>query len=374
MTKSLRVLQVSHDYQGPFKGVCRQYCDALSGAEVTTLYLRGCRDEVVAAATGGDHVLFLDLPKGSLRGLKIKAFMQVLAVLRDHEFNLVVAHRYKAMYLLGLASYFCRIPVLLGVVHDHDLLRRFTRRVFLKYVCPGLQLISISATVSEDLASRCPALLHQDRIHEVPNAIDSAIAAEMLSCQEARLTLKIPPGKFCFGIVGRLVGKKGHALLLRAYAQVANDNNCLIVIGDGPRMAGLVTLADSLGIKDRVIFSGNLIAAYRLFKAFDAFVMASDATEAFGVVLLEAMVAEIPIVSSDGPGPASAIAACALTFRESDEAELAKQLLAVQEMTPEAVRRMTDMARDRVEEKFSPRQFRENLMAIPSLLPLEASL
>ncbi|MDZ7686635.1 MAG: glycosyltransferase [Gammaproteobacteria bacterium] len=62
--------------------------------------------------------------------------------------------------------------------------------------------------------------------------------------------------------------------------------------------------------------------AYRLLKAFDAFVLSSGPLEAFGVVLLEAMLARLPIVSSTAPGPVEVVGDSALTFAVGDDGAL----------------------------------------------------
>ena len=54
--------------------------------------------------------------------------------------------------------------------------------------------------------------------------------------------------------------------------------------------------------------------AHRYLKAFDCFIFPSTEKEEFGIVLLEAMFAELPIICSDSPGPMSIAAGFAIFF------------------------------------------------------------
>ena len=102
---------------------------------------------------------------------------------------------------------------------------------------------------------------------------------------------------------------KGVEVLLRAFLQLRSQPKTpravLVIVGDGNLRADYERLASALGIRDRVIFLGRvgteeLPAAYRLA---DVVVLPSvDRSEAFGIVLLEAMASGRPIVASNLPG------------------------------------------------------------------------
>jgi glycosyltransferase involved in cell wall biosynthesis len=70
-----------------------------------------------------------------------------------------------------------------------------------------------------------------------------------------------------------------------------------VIVGDGPQRDELVALARDLGIADRVIFAGFRTDVPDLMSAFDLFVLAS-VFEPFGLVLVEAMALEKPVVAS----------------------------------------------------------------------------
>jgi glycosyltransferase involved in cell wall biosynthesis len=103
--------------------------------------------------------------------------------------------------------------------------------------------------------------------------------------------------------VGRLSYYKGFEILLHAIALVPEVS--LVLVGDGERRASLSKLASELGIDIRVTFAGHVDddTLVSLYLYADLFCLPSiERTEAFGLVLLEAMRARLPVVASDIPG------------------------------------------------------------------------
>ncbi len=99
--------------------------------------------------------------------------------------------------------------------------------------------------------------------------------------------------------IGRHVPQKGFDILLRAFAQADLPGHDLILAGDGPERAALQALAVTLGIQNKVVFTGRAdrAAAVSLFKGCAFFVLPSR-QEPFGIVNLEAMTAGKAIIAS----------------------------------------------------------------------------
>ncbi|MCH7743134.1 MAG: glycosyltransferase [Proteobacteria bacterium] len=363
--KSLRVLQVCHDYQGPFQNVCRLYCEAFSSSHVTTLYLRGSEDASVVEATGGDRVLFFEQREGSLRGFKLALIFRLAGIFRKNRYDIVIAHRYKAIYLTGIMSYFFPIAVLLGVAHEHSVFKRITRALFVTFWRRNIHLLAVSDSVRQDVLRYCPSLGLQHRIHTLENALDPQLATELLSPEEARRELGIPDHVYCYAAVGRLVAKKNHDVLLRAYAEIVSPDNCLVIVGSGPRYASLLSLSRDLGIEPNVIFTGNVPGAYRIYRAFDGFVFTSGVEEAFGIVLLEAMLAEIPIICSDAAGPREVVGDAGLLFEAGNAKILAKQMKVLEEMDLNERQELQFRGKSRFFAEYTMEQFVRRLNSLP---------
>ncbi len=99
--------------------------------------------------------------------------------------------------------------------------------------------------------------------------------------------------------VGRFRSYKGLLDLIRAARGLPAR---LLLIGSGPLEPELRRLVDRLGMQDQVVFLGNVDDAELpyYYAACDVFALASSQrSEAFGIVLLEAMAAGRPVVSTE---------------------------------------------------------------------------
>jgi glycosyltransferase involved in cell wall biosynthesis len=124
-----------------------------------------------------------------------------------------------------------------------------------------------------------------------------------------------------------------------------------------------------LGIERRVSFKGHVDDAYKYMKAFDVFVFPSGPMEAFGLVLLEAMLARVPVVSCDAPGPLEVVGDAALIFRTGDAGDLREKLVQAYRMPPAELRRLSEAGLQRVLRDYTLDAFRRRIWRIP---PLEA--
>jgi glycosyltransferase involved in cell wall biosynthesis len=103
--------------------------------------------------------------------------------------------------------------------------------------------------------------------------------------------------------VGRCVSGKGLEALFRALRGIAQ--NCkLSVVGDGPMRARYHALAMSLGLEDRVTFTGAqpYERAMSLLQRMDLLVLPSDGKEGWGAVVNEALMRGVPVLCSDHCG------------------------------------------------------------------------
>ena len=99
--------------------------------------------------------------------------------------------------------------------------------------------------------------------------------------------------------VGRLTYYKGHALLIKAVAELPEV--MLDIVGDGEERQALSLLIQSLGLSQRVRLRGSLApeALNTVIKNCDLVCLTSiERTEAFGLVLLEAARAGKPALVS----------------------------------------------------------------------------
>lgn len=154
------------------------------------------------------------------------------------------------------------------------------------------RVIAVSANVRDFCVSHIG--LPADKLTIIHNGVELP-EEPLMSCQEARAVLGLPPDGLVVGAVSRLDPVKGVAFLMQAFAHV--DGARLVVIGDGPERGALESLADSLGLARRVHWVGHQRNASRLLSAFDLFVQPS-LHEGLPNTVLEAMAAGLPVVAT----------------------------------------------------------------------------
>ncbi|HIZ85469.1 MAG TPA: glycosyltransferase [Candidatus Coprenecus stercoravium] len=112
---------------------------------------------------------------------------------------------------------------------------------------------------------------------------------------------------FVIGNVKALSGKYGIDVLIRSFRLIRDKNpglDCrLVIVGDGPCGDEYRRLVSELGMDDYVTFTGRVpndkLPEY--YNSFSVAVSLSD-SESFGVVAVEAMACECPVIVSDADG------------------------------------------------------------------------
>jgi glycosyltransferase involved in cell wall biosynthesis len=173
---------------------------------------------------------------------------------------------------------------------------------------------------------------------------------------------------FWFVNVARLVPDKDQATLIRGFAEVARTlpQVRLAILGAGRLEADLKALVITEQITDKVMFLGNIQRCYRYLPAFDSFVLTS-AREAFGMVLLEAMLAGLPVIASDLKGVSEVVGKLAWRFKAGDPGLLAKQLSMIYHLGPDERKDCELRMLQHVTEYYSTESMRRTFWALPFL-------
>jgi glycosyltransferase involved in cell wall biosynthesis len=165
--------------------------------------------------------------------------------------------------------------------------------------------------------------------------------------------------------VGRLRYYKGLDTLLQALTHVPEA--WLTVVGEGPMREKWEALSQSLGLEGRVVFAGEVEDAdlARWYHQAHLFVLpANTRAEAFGTVLLEAMAAGLPCITTEvGTGTSWVVqhGVTGLVVPPRNPEALAgalRQLLA----DPDVRRRMGQRGRQRARQEFSQQRMVRGVM------------
>jgi len=124
----------------------------------------------------------------------------------------------------------------------------------------------------------------------VPNANQTNCLREKMSLTEDDIVI---------GAIGRLAPQKDYTTLLNAFSLAFQSEKKLklVIIGGGDQKKELQDLAMSLGIEKEITWVGRTSLIRDYLQVFNLFVLTS-LYEGFGLVLVEAMLAGVPIIAS----------------------------------------------------------------------------
>ncbi|SUA60541.1 Mannosylfructose-phosphate synthase [Oligella urethralis] len=116
---------------------------------------------------------------------------------------------------------------------------------------------------------------------------------------EPQAILEKTIGKKIILAIGRLVPAKNFSLLINAFKELnAKQSSHLVILGEGYLRKELTEQIHNLGLNDNVDMPGFIDNPYPWFKVADLFVLSSD-YEGFGLVLAEALICGVPILSTN---------------------------------------------------------------------------
>ncbi len=175
--------------------------------------------------------------------------------------------------------------------------------------------VAVSATTAAQARANGDVALR--KLTTIENGIDlSRFSPSATLRATVREELGLPADAFVVGTVGRLVREKNQPLLVQALAPHLSERLRLVIVGDGPEKPALDAALATLGERARwVLPLGARGDVPRLLHALDVFALSSD-SEGLPLVIVEAMAASLPVVSTavggipavvvDGSGGAAA--------------------------------------------------------------------
>jgi glycosyltransferase involved in cell wall biosynthesis len=276
----------------------------------------------------------------------LAGLVELIRLVRRERPEIFHASSSKAGVLGRLAAFAARVPIRIFTVHGWAFaaysgatssLYRWADRL----VSP---LTTVTICVSENElalgleAGTCSA----ERTVVIRNAVD--VTAAPRSGHE-RATPRLIA-------VGRLKAPKDFVTLVHALAVLPQGSFEALIVGDGPDREALEAEALRLGLEERLLFVGERRDVPVLLAASDIFVL-SSASEGLPVSVIEAMAAELPVVSSAVGGVSELVVAgetgLLVPTGDADELAAALELLITD---PELRRRLGAAGRARAEALF----------------------
>lgn len=249
--------------------------------------------------------LFQQMPELEIQALpyhprhRLGFIVKLVATLQQLQPQAVLIYPFGLHVLVGLAARLAGVPTIAVHAGNPPPSSGPSRRIW-KFILVASRLLhlpiySCSHAVEQALTelTALPA-----GSYPIPNGCDVAAIAQQAALSRSRRPADA--GKV-IGMVARLNAIKDHETLIRAFASVhaTVPQTQLWLIGEGDRKAELQALVQQLNLQEAVTFWGDRADVPNLLGQMDIFVLSTTTAEGFGIALIEAMTAHLPIVATD---------------------------------------------------------------------------
>ncbi|MCC6581599.1 MAG: glycosyltransferase family 4 protein [Phycisphaeraceae bacterium] len=372
----LHVRVVTHSGGGPDKTILRspRYADA-SRYTIEAAYIHPRRDpgfDVIRNHADAQHCTLWPIAESC--PLDPRTVFALARLCRQRRVRIWHGHDYKSN-ALGLLVRRWHPMHLVTTVHGwtHDTLRAKLYYHLDNRCIPRYEHV---LAVSPPLADHCRKLgVPDDRLTYVPNGIDADEYSRARDIAAAKASLQLPGDRIAIGVVGRLSVEKGVDRAVRVLPALLklNPNVELMLIGDGPQRGQLEQLARELNITDRVRFLGWQKQTKPFLEAMDLLLLPS-LTEGLPNAVLEAMAMRVPVVATDVGAVRDLLDRGQCGRIVSHDLVTWPDAMTSLLIDPELRRHLADLARARVETRYSFHQRMRTVMAIyDHVLSLDAS-
>ena len=245
------------------------------------------------------NLIILEQPyQGSER---LKFVFNLMVKLRELQPNSILIYPFGIHIFVGIAARLAQVPSIATTIQNtlpSDLSIQKKWKTILRISrLLGIPTHPCSHAVQSSLQGLVPLPSGSSII---PNGCDVAAIATQTKTNRQKHSETSP---HIIGMVARLNSIKDQATLIRAFRQVHDQisSSQLWLIGDGEEKAKLQNLIQDLNLQEAVILWGDRADIPQLLGQMDIYAFSTTADEGFGIALIEAMAASLPIIASDVP-------------------------------------------------------------------------
>ncbi|MCL6447510.1 MAG: glycosyltransferase family 4 protein [Armatimonadetes bacterium] len=236
----------------------------------------------------------------------------LVKILREEKIAILHAHSAKAGFVGRLAARLARTPVIFLTAHNSIFYEDWPawKKMILAAAERALsrvtdRIITVSEALRRELMQK--EGINPDRIVTIYNGIGPAPGRPPRERRQVLRELGLPPLGQVVGTIARLAPQKGVGYFLKAAAMLVKDYQVnFLIVGGGPLRRQLESEAISLGLQNRVVFTGEREDVPAILPVFDIFVLPS-LTEGFPLTILEALAAGRPVIATRVGGIPEAI-------------------------------------------------------------------
>jgi glycosyltransferase involved in cell wall biosynthesis len=243
--------------------------------------------------------------------LDLRIILRLVRYIRENSIDIVQTAVFPADVYGRISASLARVPIIISTMHrveDHKQ-EAIYRILFLADTLTmplTTKIIAVSEAVKNYLVSWHK--VRPDKISVIYNGIDTHKYDCNIDIREYKKALELQHNIPTIAFIGRLVKVKGLKYFLRAAASILRKGETVqfLVIGDGPLENHFIRRTRHLGIDKHVSFLGFREDIPHILSAIDVLVVPS-LREGLPLTILEAMVAEKPIIATNVGGIPEAI-------------------------------------------------------------------
>ena len=231
------------------------------------------------------------------------AYLRLKKIVKKIKPDLIHASLWSATTLSRLVGKSLNIPVINDIHSNCKHHGWFRNWCDVQTAHMSRKIISISNAVQtswkQEIIQKIKPVYHADMYKQLQIIINCIDVEHMKNIKSImRNEVDLADNDFVIGTVGRLEPIKSHDMLIKAFDAFCRKKRAkLVIIGSGSQEYKLKTLAHSLGIQQRVLFTGQRGDAQRWYSLFDCFVL-SFTSEGISLALLEAMSCGVPVITT----------------------------------------------------------------------------
>ncbi len=230
----------------------------------------------------GDNIAVRKYRLPCMSHIDLYSLAKLVGIIKKEKIDILIPTKRKDYVLAGLAARICGITNILRL----GIVRRLQIPIVHKLVYSTLaDGIIVNAEKIKQSLIRSP-FMQKANIKVIYNGLDTH------KIDQRSVPAIEKPFPFTVTALGTLTHRKGFDFLIRSFSQFLKSfpdaDAGLIIIGEGPKKEELISLAETLGIRSRVVFPGFLQNPYPYLAASDVFAMTST-NEGISNALLEAM-------------------------------------------------------------------------------------
>lgn len=287
----------------------------------------------------------------------LQAMSRLRKNLRQEPVDLIVCNSLKSYLLAKGAAVGLGIAVVFWIHAIHRFMEGSIRPALFRWLVRRDPILAVSNAA---MAAHRPTN-HQGLHQIIYNGVEDPMPnpQHVPYPREYRKELGLPDDAIVFGFTAEFIDWKDHATLLKAFDALAAENPRvhLLLTGAGELSDEMKSKAAAMACHDRIHFLGARKDARRLLGVMDAYVHPSRG-EAFGLAVVEAMLAGLPVVVSNEGAFVEIIQPdqTGLLFPAGNETAL-KQAMHRLANDPALARQLGDAARAYCLTHFSPDAF-----------------